>query len=88
MWKNQRQDTLYVKTPPSKGPTTLAMLKTLNTRAVYIARFSSGMEKATMINMPEEMPAAPILATARPTMRAVDLGATPQVRELNSENNR
>jgi hypothetical protein len=30
---------------------------------------------------PEKIPAAPIPATARPMMRAVEFGATPQIRE-------
>jgi hypothetical protein len=35
-----------------------------------------------MIKMaPEKMPAAPIPATARPMMRAVEFGATPQMSE-------
>jgi hypothetical protein len=34
---------------------------------------------------PLKMPAAPTPATARPMMRAVELGATPQIREPTSK---
>jgi hypothetical protein len=42
-----------------------------------------------MIKMaPEKIPAAPTPATARPMIRAVELGATPQMREPISKMNR
>lgn len=62
----------------SKGPTALSMPKTAETSGVNMARFSSYVENAMMISAPEKMPAAPTLATARPAMRVVELGATPQ----------
>ena len=38
-----------------------------------------------MINAPEKIPAEPRPAMARPTIRAVELGATPQTREPTSK---
>lgn len=42
-------------------------------------------EKAMMVYPPEAIPAPPAPAMARPTIRAVLLGATPQIREPSSK---
>jgi hypothetical protein len=39
---------------------------------------------AMMINAPEKMPAPPMPAIARPTMRATELGLAPQIAEPTS----
>jgi hypothetical protein len=46
-----------------------------------IGRFWRGTEYATMIRAPEKTPALPTPAMARPTIKALLLGATPQTRE-------
>jgi hypothetical protein len=51
---------------------------------VNIGRLSSGAEWEIMISAPEKMPAHPTPAIARPTMRAVEVGATPQIRDPSS----
>lgn len=47
---------------------------------VYIGRFTNGTEYATMISAPENTPAEPRPATARPQINAIEFGATPQTR--------
>lgn len=43
--------------------------------------FARGTDLAMMINAPEKIPAPPIPAIARPTMRARELGLAPQIVE-------
>ena len=50
------------------------------TKPINIGRFLGSDTKARMTVPPMEMPAPPNPAMARPTMRAVELGATPQMR--------
>jgi hypothetical protein len=52
---------------------------------VYIGRFTRGTEYATIINAPEKIPALPIPAMARPIIKAMELGAIPQIRLPNSK---
>lgn len=47
---------------------------------VYIGRLTRGTEYATIINAPEKIPALPTPATALPMIRAMEFGATPQIR--------
>ena len=76
---------LSVNTPPSRGPATLAIPYIAPMKPVYIGRFTRGTLYATMISAPEKIPALPTPATARPMIRAIEFGATPQIREPNSK---
>lgn len=49
--------------------------------AMYIGRFLSGTAYPTMVKPPEKIPAAPRPATARPTIKAGEFGADPQIVE-------
>ena len=49
-------------------------------KPLYMGRFSSGTLYAKMMRAPEKIPAEPTPAMARPTMSAVLVGATPQMR--------
>lgn len=49
--------------------------------------FASETDLAMMINAPEKIPAPPIPAMARPTMRATELGLAPQMAEPTSKIN-
>lgn len=49
-------------------------------KPVYIGLLTRGTEYATMIKAPEKIPALPIPATALPQIRAIEFGATPQIR--------
>ena len=71
--------------PPSRGPTTLAIPYMPPMKPVYTGLFSSGDELANIISAPENKPEAPRPAMARPTMRAIELGATPQISEPTSK---
>jgi hypothetical protein len=53
-------------------------------RPVYIGRFVSGTVFATIMRAPEKIPALPSPAMARPTIRAVEFGATPQIKDPSS----
>lgn len=53
-------------------------------KPVYIGRFRSGTECARMIKAPEKIPAHPKPAIARPTMRAFEVGETPQTKDPSS----
>ncbi len=46
-----------------------------------LVRFSFGAEVATIVKPPPRIPPPPLPAIARPMMRAVEVGATPQIRE-------
>ena len=52
---------------------------------VNIGLFFGEAEKAMMVYAPEPIPAAPNPAIARPTMSALLLGETPQIREPSSK---
>ena len=47
----------------------------------YFARFSSGTEQAMMMKLPAKMPADPTPAIARPMIKVVEFGDTPQMSE-------
>lgn len=54
-------------------------------RPEYVGRFASETEWAKMIKDPEKRPAEPTPATALPIMKAVELGAAPQIRDPTSK---
>ena len=70
-----------VNVPPNKGPRTLAIPHTAPITAVKAGRFARGTDLAMIINAPENMPAPPMPATARPMMSATELGLAPQMAE-------
>jgi hypothetical protein len=47
---------------------------------VYMGRLTSGTEYAMMMSAPEKIPALPTPATALPMIKAMEFGATPQIR--------
>lgn len=57
-------------------------------RPIYVGRDRSGTVTEMIKIAPEKIPAAPIPATARPMIRVVELGATPQINEPTSKINR
>jgi hypothetical protein len=71
---------LSVKAPPRRGPATLAIPYIAPINPVYIGRLTRGTEYATIIRAPEKIPALPTPATALPMIRAMEFGATPQMR--------
>lgn len=52
---------------------------------MYCGRFSRGKIWVRMTEDPENIPAEPIPAMARPMMKAVELGAAPQIAEPTSK---
>jgi hypothetical protein len=66
------------------GPATLAIPNIAPTRLVYMGRFSSGTLWQMIKIEPENKPAAPRPATARPQMRPTELGVMAQTREPSS----
>jgi hypothetical protein len=70
-----------VKTPPKIGPTMLDTPNMLDNAAIYNGRLRNGTANAMIVIPPENKPAAPDPATARPTMRTFELGATAQMIE-------
>lgn len=54
-------------------------------RPVNAARLEGRAENAMMVYAPDAIPAPPSPAMARPTMSAVELGATPQIRDPSSK---
>jgi len=63
------------------GPATEAIPYMPPMIPMYAGRFLRGTVFATIRIAPLKIPAAPTPAIARPMMRAVELGATPQTRE-------
>jgi hypothetical protein len=53
----------------------------LESAAMYNGRLRKGTENATIVIPPENKPAAPEPAIARPTMRTFEFGATAQTME-------
>jgi hypothetical protein len=47
---------------------------------VYVALFLGSAAKAIIVYAPDPTPAAPRPAMARPTIKAVEFGATPQIK--------
>jgi hypothetical protein len=78
--KHQRQDIVEEKAPPITGPRTAAMPYDIPMKPVYMALFSGLATKAMMVYAPVPSPAAPSPAMARPKIRVVEFGATPQIR--------
>ena len=54
-------------------------------KPVKMGRLWRGTVKAMMINAPAKMPAEPTPAIARPTIRALDVGAAPQIADPSSK---
>ena len=67
------------------GPATLAMPYIPPIRPIYAGRCRRGTLTEMMSTAPLKIPAEPIPATARPIIRAVEVGATPQMREPSSK---
>lgn len=84
--KHHLQDTLSVKTPPSRGPTTDEIPNMLDKAAMYIGRFIRGTVKPTMVIPPEKRADAPAPATARPTMSITEFFAAAHSIDPNSNN--
>ncbi|KAL8789124.1 MAG: hypothetical protein Q9195_006990 [Heterodermia aff. obscurata] len=73
--------TCCVNAPPSNGPATDAIPNTDPKIPWYTGLFANGIIFTIMIIAPFIMPAAPNPDTARPTMKALDVGAAPQSTE-------
>ena len=65
--------------PPRSGPATDAIAKTEPKMPWYTGRLASGMTFTMMTMAPFIMPAAPKPEMARPTIKAFDVGAAPQM---------
>jgi hypothetical protein len=74
-----------VNAPPIKGPTTLARPYDAPISPLYFGLSAEGTRTAIMVYEPEKRPAAPIPHIARPMIRAVELGAAPQITLPNSK---
>jgi hypothetical protein len=83
--KHHLQDTLSVKAPPSKGPTTDEMPNIELRAAMYIGRFTSGTVNPTIVMPPENKAEAPAPATARPTISITEFVAAAQRMDPNSK---
>jgi hypothetical protein len=62
------------------GPATDAIPYIPPTRPMYVGRFSSGEVWVMISNAPENIPEEPHPAIARPAIKALDVGATAQMR--------
>lgn len=78
--------TWSVNAPPNNGPMTDEIPQSPPKIPNMTGRFRRGIVKARITIAPEKMPAVPNPATARPTIKAVDVGATAVIR-LPSSNN-
>lgn len=67
--------------PPMSGPHTDAIPYILPKNAPYFALFTSGTEHAIMMKLPENIPADPRPAIARPMIKAVEFGEIAQIKE-------
>lgn len=76
-----------MKAPPNNGPATDAIphIPPIKPNAKGLCR--SGRVYARITIEPENSPAVPMPATARPTMKAVELGATAHTRLPTSKTN-
>ena len=70
-----------VKRPPSKGPPTDATPYMLVIMDIYIGLLFRGTMCPPIVRLPENMPDAPTPETARPMMKAVELGAVAHMME-------
>jgi hypothetical protein len=73
--------TFSVNIPPKIGPNTELNALASPKMLMKIGRFRKGTSGSMIILPPEKMPAAPAPAIARPLMKAVELGAAPQIAE-------
>ena len=76
--KHHLQLTRSVNRPPITGPELEHIPKTLITIPIYSGLFSSGEMYVIMPKAPWISPAAPIPATALPTMKAAEVDAVAQ----------
>ena len=67
-----------MSTPPSRGPTTDEIPTAVAMKPPYTDRLWSGTDCATITTAPENIPADPIPAIARPIIKVVEVGAAPQ----------
>lgn len=74
-----------VNPPPIKGPVTEAIPNTEPKIPWNAGRFRKGIIGIVMIMTPEKTPAPPRPAIARPTIKAMEFGATPQIRDPSSK---
>lgn len=74
-----------MKAPPIRGPATEARPYMPPISPVNIGLFTSGTAYAIMTRAPENIPADPTPATARPMIRATEVGAAPQMTEPTSK---
>ena len=72
-------NTLSVKIPPMRGPTTDETPKAIPKSDVKIGRLRRGTSGMMTIIPPEKIPADPIPAMARPIMKVVEVGAAPHM---------
>lgn len=75
---HHRHVTLVVKAPPIKGPTTLARPYVAPMSPLYFGRLAGDTKTAIIVYEPAKRPAAPTPHTARPIIRATELGAAPK----------
>lgn len=73
-----------MNTPPNSGPATLAIPHMPPIAPMKVGLLCSGTTCARIINAPENKPAAPKPAIARPTMRPMLEGVTPHTKEPSS----
>jgi hypothetical protein len=83
-WLLDAEKGLTVNTPPSNGPATDAIPHMPPRAPMKVGLLCSGTTCARMIRAPENMPAAPIPAIARPTISPILDGVTPQTKDPNS----
>jgi hypothetical protein len=74
-----------VKTPPSSGPATLAIPHIPPMAPKKVGLLWSGTMCARIIKAPENKPAAPTPAIARPTMRPILDGVAPHINDPSSK---
>lgn len=73
-----------VRAPPINGPAIAATPKMADIMPRYAGLRDSGITLVVMRTPPENIPEAPRPAIARPTIRAVELGAVVQTNEPTS----
>lgn len=71
-----------------RGPATLASPYMPPINPMYIGRCRRGTVLAMIKIAPLKIPAAPRPATARPMMRVIEFGATPDIKEPSSNTNK
>lgn len=85
----QQRATSYlasVKAPPRKGPITEDTPKARPKKPVKTGRLRSGTIGMIIWMPPPKIPAAPAPATARPAIKAPELGAAPHIADPISKN--